>query len=109
MESDYGGSYTNNAQPLYIVDSIYFTITVSAHVAEADSEIKGTAFAGMTDQEGQGEHKEQESYFDYGEQQHWVDPHTRRVDRNAHPATEVQHLAWEDCILSVTAPCMIMR
>ena len=44
----------NDARPLYIVDPIYFPITESAHVAEADGQAEGTASAGMADQEGQG-------------------------------------------------------
>ena len=36
------------------------------------------------------------TYFDYGEEQHWVDLRRRRVDRNAHLVTEVQRFARED-------------
>ena len=80
----------NDAQSLYIVDPIQFPITQSAQVTEADNQVEG-----MADQEGQGEHNELETYFDYGEQRHWDDLQRHRVDRNAYPVAEVQRLAWE--------------
>ena len=54
-------------------------------MSESDSQLERTAFAGIADQEGQGEQKDQEPYFDYGEQQHWDDLHIRRVNRILNP------------------------
>ena len=73
-------------------------------MTKADSQVDKTALAGMADQEGQREHKEQEPYFDYIEQQRWDDLYRRRVDRKAHPVTELQRLAWEDCCTYIKAP-----
>ena len=44
----------NDAQPLYIIDSAYFPITESVHLSEAEDQVDGTEFAGITDQEEQG-------------------------------------------------------
>ena len=52
----------NNAQPLYIVDPDYFPIKESANLSEAEGYVKGTAIAGIADQEGQGGLKEEAPY-----------------------------------------------
>ena len=57
---------------------------------------KRIAFAGMADQEGQGEHDGLEQYFNYEEQRHWDDLHRRRVNIHARPVHEGRRLAWED-------------
>ena len=56
----------NDAQPLYIVDTIYFPISESANATEADSLVEETAFAGMTDQEGQENNNTGTTFADVG-------------------------------------------
>ena len=58
--------------------------------------VEETAFAGMADQDGQGEHSQLEHNFNYEEQQHWNNLHRRRVNNHAHQVHEVRRLAWED-------------
>ena len=86
----------NEAQPLYIVDSIYSPTTESDHLTKSGDPIDAIAFPGMADPEGQREHKELEQHFDHGQQVHWETPHSRRVDRNAYAVDEVRRLAWDD-------------
>ena len=60
----------NDAQPHNIIDPVYFPIKESANLSEAEGRVTGTAFSGITDQEIQGEQKEEDPYFYYGEQDH---------------------------------------
>ena len=54
------------------------------------------AVAGMADQEGQEEHKGEESDWPNEETQHWHHLHIRRVNRHAHPVHDVRRLPWND-------------
>ena len=63
---------------------------------ETEGHIEWIAFARMVDQERQGENKQKEQDFDYGEQQHWDDLYRRRVNRDNHTVHEVRRLAWDD-------------
>ena len=86
----------NKGNPLYIVEPDYFPTMEGATLSETEGHVEGIAFMGMADHESQGEHKEQEPYFDYGEQQHRDDLHRRKANRATHPVYEVWRLAWED-------------
>ena len=91
-----GAVIKRDAQLHYIVDLVSCPTTQIANLSEPECQIEGTSFALMADQDGQGEHKEQKPYFDYGELQHWDDHPRRRVSGDAHPVTEVQCLTWEN-------------
>ena len=67
MEQDYGGSHSNEANPLYIVDSGYFPPTVRANLTVLKGPAEGITFAGMADKEGQGEHNGIMQNFNYEE------------------------------------------
>ena len=45
----------NYAQPLYIVDPIYFPITENANLSEGEDWVERRSFVEMAEQEGQGE------------------------------------------------------
>ena len=86
----------NEFNPLYIVDPIYYPAVESAHLTVPEGPAEGIAFAGMVDEEGQGEQNALMHNYNYEEQQHWDDLHRRRVDIHAHPVHEVRRLAWTD-------------
>ena len=86
----------NDRNPLYIVDPSNFPAAESANLTDMEGEADETAFAGMADQEEHEEKKDIFKNFDYGDQQHWIDLHSRPVNRTAHPVHEVRRIAWID-------------
>ena len=62
MEEDYGGCYTK-----YCSAAVYrrSSLPPSVNLSEVKGQVKRTAFAGMADQEQQGEQKEEDPYYDY--------------------------------------------
>ena len=86
----------NDKNPLYIVNPSNFPVMESANITALEGLTDGLAFAGMADQEEKEDKNNLFNNFDYGEQQHWVDLHSRPVDRTAHPVHEVRRLAWTD-------------
>ena len=66
------------------------TFTESANLTEPEGPAEGIAFAGMADQEGQGEHKGEESDWMNEETQHCHHLHIRRLNSHAHPVHEVR-------------------
>ena len=86
----------HEANPLYIVDPIYFPVTERENQTIREGPDEVIAFAGMLDQEGQGEHKGEESDWTNEDTRHWHHLDIRRVDHYAHLVHEVLSLVWDD-------------
>ena len=75
----------NEANPLYIVDPVYFPATESANATVPEGSVGGIAFAGMADQEENGEDSSPANGYSELEMEHWRDLHWNPVNRNADP------------------------
>ena len=60
----------NEANPLYIINPIYFLSTENANLTVPEGPAEGITFAVMVDHEGQGEHKGEESDLPSAETRH---------------------------------------